>query len=46
VAFIQAVSRLLECPEDRRRLGQAGRALYEQQLTWKTAWEILARIGF
>lgn len=44
-AFVRAVSLLLEFPEERRRLGQAGRALYQQHLTWHTAWEILARIG-
>jgi glycosyltransferase involved in cell wall biosynthesis len=44
-AFVRAVSSLLGSPEDRHRLGQAGRALFEQQLTWNTAWGILATIG-
>jgi len=39
--FADAVSYLLANEEERRRLGQAGRWTYEQQLTWETAWSRL-----
>jgi len=44
-AFAQAVTALLESPDERRRLGQAGRLLYERELTWPAAWESLQRAG-
>ena len=44
-AFARAVSSLLESAETGRRLGGAGRALYEKHFTWETAWAILERIG-
>jgi len=44
-AFAGAVSSLLESAQTRRRLGEAGRALYEKHFTWETAWAILERIG-
>jgi glycosyltransferase involved in cell wall biosynthesis len=43
--FAEAVSRLLESAGERRRLGQAARALYEQQLTWTAAWSRLEKVG-
>jgi len=42
-AFAEAVSRLLARPEERRRLGMAGRLLLEKQYTWDAAWR---RIDF
>jgi glycosyltransferase involved in cell wall biosynthesis len=44
-SFADAVSRLLESSEQRRRIGAAGRALYEQQFTWNRAWDVLAQHG-
>lgn len=44
-AFAEAVSSLLASPEDRARLGQAGRALYERHFTWEAAWRELDRIS-
>lgn len=41
----EAVSRLLDAPEERARLGQAGRRLYEKDLTWSSAWSILDSLG-
>jgi glycosyltransferase involved in cell wall biosynthesis len=42
-AFAEAVSRLLARPQDRQRLGMAGRLLLEKQYTWDAAWR---RIDF
>jgi len=42
-AFAEAVSRLLASPEDRQRLGMAGRRLLEKQYTWDAVWR---RIDF
>jgi glycosyltransferase involved in cell wall biosynthesis len=36
--FARAVSSLLESPEDRARIGRAGRLLFEQSYTWPAAW--------
>jgi polysaccharide biosynthesis protein PslH len=36
-----AISRLLESPELRRELAQAGRALLESAFTWEKAWQSL-----
>ncbi|HPQ13780.1 MAG TPA: glycosyltransferase family 4 protein [Bryobacteraceae bacterium] len=44
-AFAEAVSRLLASPEERLRLGRAGRALYEKRFTREQGWKELARIG-
>ncbi|HSW51373.1 MAG TPA: glycosyltransferase family 4 protein [Bryobacteraceae bacterium] len=40
-----AVSTLLESPDLRRRLGQAGRRLYETEFTWPAAWAKLDAAG-
>ncbi|MGH9665250.1 MAG: glycosyltransferase, partial [Bryobacteraceae bacterium] len=45
-AFAGAVSSLLESPPLRRRLGEAGRALYLEDFTWQSAWNKLAQSGF
>jgi glycosyltransferase involved in cell wall biosynthesis len=37
-AFADAVSKLLASPQDRQRLGMAGRLLLEEQYTWDAAW--------
>jgi len=39
--FITAVSELLALPDDRARIGVAGRRLYEERYTWQAAWEAL-----
>ena len=39
--FSAAVTRLLDSYDDRRRLGAAGRRLYEERYTWQNAWEVL-----
>jgi glycosyltransferase involved in cell wall biosynthesis len=39
--FANAVSRLLTSPDLRRRLGQAGRALFEAEFTWESTWKRL-----
>jgi glycosyltransferase involved in cell wall biosynthesis len=41
-----AISRLLDSPEERGRLGRAGRLLYEEHLNWDRAWGILNKLGF
>lgn len=41
--FAAAVSALLEDPDLRARLGQAGRRTYERGLTWQSAWRQLDR---
>jgi polysaccharide biosynthesis protein PslH len=40
-AFAAAVTLVLEDASLRRRLGQAGRQLFEQELTWNSAWKKL-----
>ena len=44
-AFAAAVSRLLASPEERLRLGRAGRQLYERQFTWQQGWNSLLTIS-
>lgn len=44
-AFAAAVIRLLDDPDQRRRLGRAGRALYESDFTTQQGWKNLAKIG-
>jgi glycosyltransferase involved in cell wall biosynthesis len=43
--FAAAVTRLLESEELRKRLGRAGRRLYERNFTWEAAWSRLAEAG-
>lgn len=40
-SFITAVSELLALPDDRARIGAAGRRLYEERYTWQAAWKAL-----
>jgi polysaccharide biosynthesis protein PslH len=42
--FAAAIARLLDSPAERRRLGAAGRRLFEQRYTWKAAWECLGKL--
>jgi len=44
-SFASAVSALLAAPEERLRLGAAGRSLLERAFTWPRAWEALAACG-
>ena len=44
-SFAAAVSGLLASPQERLRLGAAGRALCEREFTWPRAWEVLAECG-
>jgi glycosyltransferase involved in cell wall biosynthesis len=39
--FATAVSELLALPDDRARIGAAGRRLYEERYTWQAAWKAL-----
>jgi len=43
--FAGAVMRLLEADQERRRLGQAGRALFEQCYTREAGWAALSAAG-
>jgi len=40
-SFTTAVSELLALPDDRARIGAAGRRLYEERYTWQAAWNAL-----
>jgi glycosyltransferase involved in cell wall biosynthesis len=40
-AFAEAVSKLLASPQDRQRLGMAGRRLLEKRYTWDAAWRTI-----
>jgi polysaccharide biosynthesis protein PslH len=42
--FAAAVSHLLETPENRARIGNAGRILFEQSYTWPAAWTKLEEV--
>jgi len=42
--FADAVTRLLASPQDRARIGSAGRRLFEERYTWPTAWKTLDSI--
>lgn len=44
-SFAAAVSGLLAAPEERLRLGAAGRSIVEREFTWPRAWEVLAECG-
>ena len=44
-SFAEAVSGLLADPEERLRLGAAGRSLLDREFTWPRAWEALAACG-
>ncbi len=44
-AFADTVILILESPPLAARLARAGRALYEQHLTWERAWEALSIAG-
>jgi len=43
--FADAVSSLVASPELRRRIGSAGRGVYERGYTWEAGWEMLASAG-
>jgi polysaccharide biosynthesis protein PslH len=43
-AFLAAIERVLDSPDLQRSLGTAGRRLYEKQLTWTAAWEVLRQL--
>jgi len=42
--FATSVSELLALPDDRARIGAAGRRLYEERYTWQAAWKTLDSI--
>lgn len=44
-SFAAAVSGLIGLPDQRLRLGAAGRALLDREFTWPRAWEALAECG-
>jgi polysaccharide biosynthesis protein PslH len=44
-SFADAVVQLWNDPEQRTRLGKAGRAWYEQHFTWSAAWRALDEAG-
>jgi glycosyltransferase involved in cell wall biosynthesis len=44
-AFAEATLRLVDDPELRRRLGEAGRDLYLDRFTWPVAWRALESAG-
>lgn len=43
--FLRAVLAVLDSEPLRKRLGQAGRRLYEQEFTWDAAWSRLAALA-
>lgn len=44
-AFLRAVLEVVDSQPLRRQLGQAGRRLYERELTWDAAWRRLAALA-
>jgi len=44
-SFADAIVRLMENPDLRRRLGESGRALYLDRYTWSSAWRALEAAG-
>jgi glycosyltransferase involved in cell wall biosynthesis len=43
-AFAAATARLLDSPAERRKMGLAGRRLFEQSYTWPVAWKCLGTL--
>ena len=43
-AFAAATARLLDSPVERRRIGLAGRRLFEHSYTWPAAWKCLGTL--
>jgi glycosyltransferase involved in cell wall biosynthesis len=43
--FAGAVSALLDSADVRKRLGRAGRRLYEERFIWESAWASLTEAG-
>jgi glycosyltransferase involved in cell wall biosynthesis len=43
--FAGAVEQLLKSPDLRKRLGEAGRAVYRERFTWPVAWRLLEEAG-
>jgi glycosyltransferase involved in cell wall biosynthesis len=43
--FADAVTRLLASPQDRARIGSAGRRLFEERYTWPAAWKTLETVS-
>jgi glycosyltransferase involved in cell wall biosynthesis len=44
-SFADAVTKLLNDPAMRQRLGEAGRALYEERFTWPAVWKTFKESG-
>jgi glycosyltransferase involved in cell wall biosynthesis len=44
--FAEAILRLLNDPDLRRQLGDAGRQLYRERFSWPVAWKRLSDAGF
>jgi glycosyltransferase involved in cell wall biosynthesis len=44
-SFAAAVFRVLDSPATATALAVAGRALYERELTWESAWKALSQVG-
>ena len=42
--FAAKISQLLDCPEERQRIGSNGRAVFERCYTWRAAWERLGAV--
>jgi glycosyltransferase involved in cell wall biosynthesis len=42
--WVDQVLKLLGCPEQRRKLGAAGRAVFERELCWPAAWKRLDEV--
>jgi glycosyltransferase involved in cell wall biosynthesis len=43
--FVDSIVKLLQNPGEAHRLAEAGRRLYEQELTWQSAWNTLTHTG-
>ncbi|MGC8792995.1 MAG: glycosyltransferase family 4 protein [Bryobacteraceae bacterium] len=43
--FVRAILELLDSPERRRALGEAGRARYQRYFSWPAAWRQLEAVG-
>lgn len=44
--FAESVLAMLGSDQERRRVGAAGRGLYEREFTWDSAWRTLDELGF